>query len=251
MMSTENPNKPTTDAPLMCLVMSRSANKLAGPADFNETSFGWRLSQVLEEKSIRQVELAKMLEVKQQTVSYLCKVPLPVGTSRYITSIAKLLGINPVWLQEGTGDRLNPFVNIQMTGGGKANMVRVPLLGHEEVELHCSGHINQARTLLFTDTISDERAFALEIQDQSMSPALSIDDRIVFDTTTKVKPGDVVCALLNGDVLIRRYKLKSQSQLELAPSNPDWSSVFCDVSGQGAAHILGVMTERRCYRRGL
>lgn len=239
------------EQPVTRVVQSKSALKAAGPTAFGDSSFGWRLCQVLEEKGIKQIELARMLQVKQQTVHYLCNVPAPVGTSRYITSIADVLGINPVWLQAGIGDRLNPFVNIQTIGGGNANMIRIPLLSQEDVEAHCAGQPNRARTLLFTDALSDESAFALEIQDQSMSPSLGMGDRIVFDTTTKVRPGDVVCALLNGDVLIRRYKLKSQSQLELAPSNPDWSSVFCDVSGQGAARILGVMTERRCYRRGL
>lgn len=249
-MTTETDHGPN-GAPNIRLVKSKSALKAEGPATFSETSFGWRLLQVLEEKGIKQIELARMLQVKQQTVHYLCNVPAPVGTSRYITSIANVLGINPVWLQAGIGDRLNPFVRIQTTGNGNANMIRVPLLGQEDVEAHCAGQPNQARTLLFTDAITDEAAFALEVDDQSMSPALSIGDKIVFDTTAKARPGDVVCALLNGDVLIRRYKLKSQSELELAPSNPDWSSIFCDVSGQGAARILGVMTERRCYRRGL
>ncbi|MFO9067150.1 XRE family transcriptional regulator [Legionella pneumophila serogroup 1] len=74
-------------------------------------------------------------------------------------------------------------------------------------------------------------AFALSMNDDSMSPDLLIGDILIVDPDAPPKPGDIVTAVLENtsDFIIRRYKELSISQnersIELLPSNNHWASL--------------------------
>lgn len=198
---------------------------------------GKRIRQVLAEKGMSQAELARSVGVKQQTISYICSPDSPASTSRYATKIAGALGVNPMWLQTGQGDKHDPVVRIEY-GGVELSLKRVPLLN--------SVDDRNSTVNLMTDAKVSDGAFAIEIKDGSMSPMFKAGDRIVIDIATHPEPGDFVIAKHGGQTLFRKYRCRGSSEFELAPLNADWSPVLVDTS---TAKILGVMVEHRSYRQ--
>jgi transcriptional regulator with XRE-family HTH domain len=69
------------------------------------STLGSRIKQVLSEREMSQAELARLVGVKQQTISYICSHEGGAGTSRYAMKIADVLGVNPLWLQSGKGGK--------------------------------------------------------------------------------------------------------------------------------------------------
>lgn len=204
---------------------------------------GERIKYALSRAGMKQVELARRVGVKQQTISYLCKTNS--AQSQYVVRIAEALGVNPRWLQDGVGDPHDTSVRIEVSGV-EIRLKSLPLVRDSEVSLWVeAGEISSQRVDFVTDRDTGKRAFAIEIRDDSMSPVLALGDRIAIDPECKPRPGDIVCALSAGAVLIRRYREQSGGRFELVPANPDWPS----ASSQDAnVRIVGVMVEHRRYR---
>ncbi|KTD64428.1 helix-turn-helix domain-containing protein [Legionella spiritensis] len=76
-----------------------------------------------------------------------------------------------------------------------------------------------------------ENAFALRVQDDSMSPELKVSDVLIVDPDQSAQPGGLVVANLQNinEVTTRRYKQLSTDGLyheyELIPANENWASV--------------------------
>lgn len=208
-------------------------------------ALGTRIRQVLEEKGISQAQLARLVGVKQQTISYICGADSPATASRYATKIAQALGVNPAWLQSGEGDQHDPVVRIEMNGI-EMSVRQVPLLaGGEAAAFAEGGEPKQGKTLM-TDAEISTRAFAMEIEGESMAPAFRSGDRVVIDTKVMPEPGDFVAAKAQGLLTFRKYRARGNELFELVPLNEDWPvlrSDTCDIK------ILGVMAEHRSYRR--
>lgn len=209
------------------------------------SALGSRIRQVLEEKGLSQAQLARLVGVKQQTISYICGTDSPATTSRYATKIAQALGVNPSWLQSGEGDQHDPVVRIEMNGI-EMSVRQVPILGGKEALAFAEGkEVKQDRTLM-TDAEISTRSFAMEIEGESMAPAFKSGDRVVIDTKVMPEPGDYVAAHAQGLLTFRKYRARGADLFELVPLNEDWPvlrSDSCDIK------ILGVMAEHRSYRR--
>ena len=209
-------------------------------------ALGTRIRQVLEEKGITQAQLARLVGVKQQTISYICAADSPASASRYATKIAQALGVNPSWLQSGEGDKHDPVVRIELDG--RVVPVRqVPLLEGQEAIAYANGQANKnnGKTLM-TDAEIGARAFAMDIVGESMAPSFKPGDRVVIDPSVMPEPGDFVAAVAQGLLTFRKYRARGASVFELVPLNEDWpviSSEECEIK------ILGVMAEHRSYRR--
>lgn len=88
------------------------------------------------------------------------------------------------------------------------------------------------------------RAFALKIPDESMTPEIRINDVLIVDPGVKPRPGDFIVALLEGEqeVIVRKFKqlsaTKDAMDYELIALNDDWAGV--KVGGHtGHAQIIG------------
>lgn len=208
-------------------------------------ALGTRIRQVLEEKGISQAQLARLVGVKQQTISYICGADSPATASRYATKIAQALGVNPAWLQSGEGDQHDPVVRIEMNGI-EMSVRQVPLLAGGEAAAFAEGKEPKQGKTLMTDAEISTRAFAMEIEGESMAPAFRSGDRVVIDTKVMPEPGDFVAAKAQGLLTFRKYRARGNELFELVPLNEDWPvlrSDTCDIK------ILGVMAEHRSYRR--
>lgn len=214
-----------------------------------EETLGKRIRQMLQERGMTQAELARLVGVKQQTVSYIV-ADKGAESSRYATRIAEVLGVNPVWLQHGGANKLNPIVRIEMSGVEVA-LARVPLLSERDViQLAETGRVpseHQGRNLM-TDARTGPRCFAIELEGESMAPQFIAGDKVVIDPDIRPEPGDFVCATVNGAITFRKYRERSRNGdhlFELVPMNQDWPI----IRSEEGAEVVGVMTEHRTYRR--
>lgn len=194
-----------------------------------------------------QAELARLVGVKQQTVSYIV-ADKGAESSRYAAKIAEVLGVNPVWLQHGGTGKLDPIVRIEMSGVELA-LARVPLLSEQQVlKLTETGVVPDDGRSLMTEARTGPRCFAIELEGESMSPQFLAGDKVVIDPDLRPEPGDFVCATVNGAITFRKYRERSRNGdhlFELVPTNNDWPT----IRSEDGAEIVGVMTEHRSYRR--
>lgn len=90
-----------------------------------------------------------------------------------------------------------------------------------------------------------ENAFALSVQDDSMSPELKVGDVLIVDPDQTIRPGGIVLALLqdSNEVTVRRYKQLSAGsamhEYELIATNENWASIR--VSHACKHGIVGVV----------
>ena len=207
---------------------------------------GARIRRVLAEKNLSQAQLARLVGVKQQTISYICATDSPASTSRYASKIAQVLGVNPTWLQSGEGGQYDPSVRIEVEGV-ELLVRRVPLVANKDVpELLQNGEASVKKAGLMTDADVGPRAFAVEIEGDSMRPLFRPGDRIVVDPDLKPEPGDFVVAQVQGVVTFRKYRARDEDGFELAPMNDDWPITKSDGE---SVKVLGVMVEHRSYRK--
>lgn len=206
---------------------------------------GARIRRVLAEKKLTQSQLARLVGVKQQTISYICSPESPATTSRYATKIAQALGVNPAWLQSGEGDQFDPMVRIELEGV-LLSVVRVPLLAPSDVVAYTKSGENKNRRVMMTDSDVGKGSFAIEIEGESMAPSFKQGDRVVIDPSLAAEPGDFVAAHIGGAVTFRKFRQREAGIFELVPLNSDWPTAN---SKDTEIKILGVMAEHRSYRQ--
>lgn len=203
------------------------------------SSMGIRIRQVLEQRGITQAELARLVGVKQQTISYLCDPARPGQTSRYVVKIADALGINPIWLQTGEGEELSAPIDRQR---------KVPVLTESAVQ---QGSWREGVTYLTTDAQLSDSAYAMEVAGNSMAPEYQAGDRIIVDPKVQPIPGDYVVAEVDNAIAFRKYRPRGhndrgETYFELSPVNQDFPSIRSDIT---PIKILGTVVEHRKYRR--
>ena len=154
----------------------------------------------------------------------------PDGRKRWPSteSIAKVLA--------ATGASLDEFLRLIEVRTGPARTM-IPLVGMTQAG---SGR-------LFTDEgmptggpgweeiefpdLADDRAFALEVQGDSMAPLYRDGDVLIVSPTAGVRKGDrVVVRLAAGEVLAKELKRKTARTIELASLNPDHEDRVVNVS---------------------
>ena len=118
----------------------------------------------------------------------------------------------------------------------------IPLLGRvnaglpsESIEFK-EGEVCISNTMLGEHT--PEQMFALRVQGESMRALGIYDGDIVIcgQGASKPRPGDIVVALVQGEVTVKSYFPKTGGRIELRPANPDFSvQVYpiADVTIQG------------------
>lgn len=89
------------------------------------------------------------------------------------------------------------------------------------------------------------RAFAVLVEDASNAPHIEQGDSLIIDPDLKPKPGDMVMVLCGTEVILRRYRPRSDA-IELAPLNDDWpTQTIPSLNGS----LVGTMSEHTKPRR--
>jgi repressor LexA len=119
----------------------------------------------------------------------------------------------------------------------------IPLLGRinagepAESREEIIGEIIVAQTLLAKFNASPEDVFALRVSGESMRDlGICEDDILIIKRTDNVRPGDIVVALVGGDVTVKSYFPLRNGMLELRPANCDFRTQIYkaeEVSVQG------------------
>ncbi|WP_081621772.1 helix-turn-helix domain-containing protein [Thioalkalivibrio sp. ALE11] len=93
-------------------------------------TFAQRLSKAIKQSGFTQDELAARANVSQQTIQYLSTR----GTSsKYTTTLARILGVSAIWLSDGTGDmRANALPTRLREARERAGMT------HKQVSRKCT-----------------------------------------------------------------------------------------------------------------
>ncbi|AOJ31398.1 helix-turn-helix domain-containing protein [Burkholderia metallica] len=133
---------------------------------------------------------------------------------------------------------------------------RIPLLNSREAvkmtEAVGSSSRHGASDFLLTDLDLSEGAFAIEVEDDSMTPEFSPGDRVIVDPNLHPRPGDYVVAATGEEIAtFKRYRARGRNDageevFELVPMNPDYPTIS---SEQRRVNIIGVMVEHRRYRK--
>jgi len=130
---------------------------------------------------------------------------------------------------------------------------RVPLINYVQ-----AGHWSEiaggfhADEYLLTNLDLSDRAFALEINGESMLPEFRSGDRVIIDPAIPPSPGCFVVAKNGGDeATFKKYRLRGigdngEEIIELVPLNPDFAPMRSDKT---PFRIVGKMVEHRRYYR--
>ncbi len=161
--------------------------------------------------------------------------------------LAKALEISPGYLLGLTDD---------ITAGLKPNvpgfLQSIPLFNFDEAcnltdDLYENSHsyIPLGKEL---EGKASEKAFALKIKDDSMSPGLKPADIVIVEISGQPNPGDLVVAKIarENEAIVRQYKQTSYSgSFELIATNPNWPQAAVNSTDDGS--IIGILIEARHY----
>lgn len=151
----------------------------------------------------------------------------PEGRERWPSteSVAKALA--------ATNTSIDTFV--QLIGDGPRAVQSVPLLGFAQAG--AGGYFDDSGfpagkgwDEVALPATSDEHAYALEIDGDSMKPAYREGDIIVVSPATAIRRGDrVVVRTTGGEVMVKELKRRTGKVLELASLNPEHPDRMLDA----------------------
>jgi len=179
-----------------------------------ENTLSSRLKIALKSKHLNQSELARQINVKPQTIQYLCQKN--IQSSKFTYKIAESLGINYIWLATGEG---------QMDSTDSKNedkYFKAPLLGWEKLSdyfAHNNVNTEQKNYLL---TTAPTTSFAVILNDNSMEPRFEKGTTLIIDSQGKPRNHDFVLVKIyeHNTYLFRQLKIDSTKQI-LRPINSD------------------------------
>lgn len=160
--------------------------------------------------------------------------------------LAELLQCTAAWIIDGEGEVFAAPLN----GSGVSALPLITLAQAaawmQEQRLLIQ---QQATRFLYSDSRLSESALAITLEDTAMQPDYRPGDTLIFDPAVNPQPGDVVLAHINGEVLIRIYRLMAEQHDEqifsLRPLNDDFP---VHASSEKRIELIGTMMEMRRYR---
>lgn len=175
-----------------------------------------------------------------------------------LTGIADLYGVSVEYLLEvadlpnGDGPRRQPN---RRDGGLRQRAV--PLISRVQAGAWNFAEdpypMGEGQERIFTDRRVSDRAFALEVEGNSMADRFQEGDRIIIDPQVEATPGDFVVAKIieTNEVTFKKFRPRGvdkdgQPIFELKPLNDDWPPII--VTKEAPAEIIGAMVEHRWYR---
>lgn len=181
------------------------------------------------------------------------------------SKIAKALGKEPYWIDQPHPDlweksgietlesQVKFDENVSVSDVG---VKKIPLIDYVRagtlVEVANPFPVGGAYDWLLTDLDLSERAFALEIEGNSMEPEFKAGDRVIIDPSVSPHPGDFVVAKNHDEkATFKKYRLRGIDEtgkevFELIPLNSDYPTLRSD---EIPLRIIGTMMEHRKYRR--
>ncbi|MCO6524259.1 MAG: helix-turn-helix domain-containing protein [Candidatus Schmidhempelia sp.] len=210
-------------------------------------NLGQRIRARREKLNLTQEQVASQVGIKQQ--SYQAIESGEVKRPRYLYEISVALKCDMAWLLIGKEKEVKNIMPTNL----KAH--QVPLISYTQVgEWTTSCELrDSAKFEYITSSLElSDKAFALQIKDDSMEPEFKESDVVIIDPLIKPIPGEFVFAI-NGDseATFKKYKElgydeHKRMQFELIPLNPDYTTMN---TLKQKIRIIGTMVEHRIFRR--
>ncbi len=210
------------------------------------TLFRERLKHAMEKSGIKQAELAQRTGITQQTIQYLCS-KAKVGSS-HTTVMAKVLGVEELWLARGTGPMTRNL-------GKSKGQFAAPILEWDDLlewpECLTDDKLEGTRTVdhglgaqasseLFALKLIDNAMVSLDTDIEGMTPIGSF---IIVEPQIKPEYGDWVVAVVEKAGIrypVFRVYQPSGPNVLLTALNPNCQPIQTDVEH---CKIIGVMME--------
>lgn len=212
-------------------------------------SIGRRIAQARKEASLSQQAVADRFAISRAAVAQWESGDTHPGMTK-LEGLAQVLGVRLEWLATGKGAKRGGETAAPTAEDQRA----APLLSWELSSSWADRAVppSIAYPSLVTRVETGARAFALAIDDESMSPEFTPGDHVIVDPDVLPQAGDFVVARAAEDdaPALRLYRALDRSggeAVELVPLNAAWPTRLIDKRQPG--RIVGTMVEHRRYRR--
>ena len=205
-------------------------------------SLGERLKQARKMVGMGQVELAECAGVSQSAVSAIER--RNAEASQFTMSLAKCLGVSPVWLATGEGEA-------NATEDNRYRLINIPVISWVQAgtwtEVEDPYQIGDAdRWIPYATTKQKDspRMYALTVQGVSMEPIFNEGDTIIVDPDRDANNGDYVVVRLDDDDAATFKQLVIEGGRRfLKAVNPIWTPQLQPINGN--ATLCGVVVSRQ------
>ncbi len=202
-----------------------------------------------------QEHLAQALKITRSSVHQWEK-GLGAPKRTRMKEVAELLQVDLQWLLSDNDAPAAPLHSFaELSDAGPAYRPGVPVISYvqagEWTEIRDDLALEDLEYLQ-TDQKLGPGAFALIVEGLSMVPQLLPGDKIIVDPQALIRPGDLVVAQIDGEVMatVKQYRDRGKDAqgrpiIELAPANPNYPTLRIDAEHPG--RIIGKVVERRSY----
>ena len=186
-----------------------------------------------------QTELADVLQINRSAITQARKKDaLP---ARWLLQLFRTYGLNPGWLESGTGEpfikpsvaqeaefRHIPKVKARLSAGG----------GSFEIGSEIEGYY-AFRNQWLRSKGNPERMVLMDIFGNSMEPELKDGDSVLIDESQKdIIAGAIFAVGVEDTILVKRIE-KHPSKLVLRSDNTDYAPIFLEGADGQSVRIIG------------
>jgi phage repressor protein C with HTH and peptisase S24 domain len=227
-----------------------------------------RLIWARAQKSIRdgheftQADLAAKAGVSQGAIGHL--ETGRTSTSRSITSIAKAVEVDPVWLAEGKGDPfpttwgatpvLADAMRVTIVEDGDPDFYQIPkvqlrlsagLTGFQTVpDIYDGSRLSVQKNWVDRNGYSPVNLIALTIKGESMEPSLYHGDLVIINIAdTSMADGGVFAVNYEGEAVVKRLT-RDMGQWWLCSDNPDQRKYHRKSCRSGECLVIGRVVKK-------
>lgn len=215
-----------------------------------------RLSALMEERELKQAELAKMSGVRASSISdYLTGKYKPKQDN--IDLIARALSVSPAWLMgyddKKESSRISPAAPQDTPAplsSDRRKIARIPVLGRVAagIPIEAIENIEDYEERYISVLEDPHDYFALRIVGHSMEPRIWDGDVVIVHKQDDVDSGQIAVVLVNGDDATVKQLKKSSSGITLIGLNPTVYSPHFYTADEVISlpvRILGLVVEVR------
>ncbi len=213
-------------------------------ARMKKTFIGDILKALMFKKNIRPTQLAREIDVPQQTLQRIVSGESP---RPHITSLKPIADYFNISVEQLKGeiplpDELIEFDNVLVK---KPTTSQIPLIKWEELHEGFDLARYSPEEYIIIDNKLSNANFALQMQDASMSPYFPEKSILIFSQDKEIKDRSYVLVLLgDNDTAVFRQILFDGTHRYLKPLNPDLNMFKMQLSKENDK-VLGVLVECR------
>lgn len=186
-----------------------------------------------------QTELATALQINRSAITQARKkdtVP-----ARWLLQLFRTYGLNPAWLETGTGD---PF--LKPSAAQEAEFTHIPKVkarlsaggGSFEIGSEIEGYY-AFRNQWLRSKGNPERMVLMDIFGNSMEPELKDGDSVLIDESQKdIIAGAIFAVGVEDTILVKRIE-KHPSKLVLRSDNKDYAPIYLEGADAESVRIIG------------